>query len=272
MKDICQAAWAISILLWCVDRLHHINKYSAANVRLIDPSPLLAYSLPEPAPYYLSNIPAGTLLASAPWTTSHSYLPDYVPAYRTRPRGLLLGGSAPATKPSKLAALAAARKKKETEQKVATQTADKGHTSAVSLLDRLTRKESGAEETRKGNKPPTEVPAASTRTYALRRKRSPSPVQAPPASKAPEAKHLEKIPREEVDLRAMPSVFARTICYAPPRPFHIEQKLPDNTAHLSSFKITTATAAEIRCTNNDPFAGPSPDDVVLNAQAKGVMR
>lgn len=62
------------------------------------------------------------------------------------------------------------------------------------------------------------------------------------------------------DLRAIPSVFAQTMLGA-----HISSKhgqpTGDNLFTLPYPGSSTST--------NDPFAGPSPDDVVLQAQSKG---
>ncbi|KAK5000549.1 hypothetical protein LTR66_000616 [Elasticomyces elasticus] len=235
---------------------------------LPDPYPLPGYPLPEPPPYYFSNVPPGALLSYAPGITSRSYLPDYVPVRRTQPRGPLLGGSASTAKPSKLAALAAARKKKDAEQKAAARTVDEGHKSSVSLLDRLAKKDIGAVETREENKSWVVTQAASTSSYPLRRKRDPSPVRTPPTSDAPQAKQPEEKPQEQTDLRAMPSIFAQTICFALPRPSRVEQKQSDSMPYLSCHDYATTTVTEVNRTKSDFFAGPSPDDVVLNAQAK----
>jgi len=189
------------------------------------------------------------------------------PLYR---RGGLLGGS---SKPSKLASLAAARKKKQDEEKAASGPASAGAHSdkepdrAVALLDRLNIKGKAKE-----NVPPSlgssEQPgrllkskSAQTR-YPVRRKRSPPPVQRQeePSNPVSEPSTIVEIP----DLRAPPSTFAATMIGASHMEF--QPRSPEG----SMFSLPYVH--EKVFTNANPFAGPSPDDIVTNAQAKGARR
>ena len=188
------------------------------------------------------------------------------------PRGGLLGGS---SKPSKLAALAAARKKKQEEEKAALGPAnadahpDKEPDRAVALLDRLNIKGKVKE-----NAPPSlgssEQPggllkskSAQTR-YPVRRKKSPSPPpiqrQEDPSGPVSEPSTVVGIP----DLRAPPSTFAATMIGASHMEF--QPRSPEGSTFSLSY------AYDEVFTNANPFAGPSPDDIVTNAQAKGVRR
>ena len=187
------------------------------------------------------------------------------------PRGGLLGG---ASKPdgapkSKLAALAAARKKKEI------QGAENGKnaTSSVALLDKLNHKARQAKPSGAPNLSSSEASSAITeqtvneRTKKDARRKSKvvncSPIQQPfkkpteePISLTSPA--IEK--KSEIIPTAGPSVFARTIFGAPAVPH------PEDVSHSDCYMIGPSTYAEF------DFAGPSPDDVVTKAQnTKGLV-
>lgn len=114
-----------------------------------------------------------------------------------RPALRLLGGSSSSGKPSKLAALAAARKKKEAEQNLGqTSAAPKENvlpSSAVSLLDLLgSRNDVGGQ----GSRIPVSAVHSSAgsqqapRAYPVRRKKSPSPPPAKPKHPPRQSKKL----------------------------------------------------------------------------------
>lgn len=171
------------------------------------------------------------------------------------PRGGLLGGSSDgAPKMSKLQALAAARKKKAQEQKSSSSSGVEKPMADLSL-----NSSSGKE---KGPASPTK---ATPRGFPIRKRKDSNEHE-----KAAKPTHVERepepkpdVPMEETALdQAEPSAFANTMFSSSspktttPRP---------NSSNLFSLPYSnTATP-----TTADPFAGPSPDDVVIAAQSKG---
>jgi len=182
------------------------------------------------------------------------------------PRGGLLGGAPEAAKPSKLAALAAARKKAQEEKKKASTSAEPA--APLSLMAKLSIQ-------------PTSLESTSTVSSAhlkgsddLKRKLSTSSPSRDQSRKlkvdepfkhqalesksvAPGASHITPARCR----RAAPSAFAQGL-------------LGMNTPRIQpvvteDIMITVPYATYAAPTDFDPFAGPSPDDVVLNAQAKG---
>lgn len=190
------------------------------------------------------------------------------------PPGGLLGGSSSNAKPSKLAALAAARKKKQEEARNATVSPTPDATkiveadNAVALLDKLSFNGNGAK-----SQAPVPVSKPMTDRKPTERKfpaRKPSPESAPanvksdkenlpPPKQEPSPRASDPLP----DLRAIPSVFGATLCgLSDPAPKR--QRVP------MSFPLPYFSMPEFA--NSNPFAGPSPDDIVRNAQAKGAGR
>lgn len=162
------------------------------------------------------------------------------------PRGGLLGGSSGgAPKMSKLQALAAARKKKAQEQK------SSGSTGVEAPMANLTLDSS---------KSPEQKPGSSSRGFPQRKRKDTNPHEKAPTPIERESSKEEShdIPFETPPLdQAEPSAFANTMFSTPSRP----SQPPD------SFFTLPYNAAPIP--NTDPFAGPSPDDVVMAAQSKG---
>ena len=190
-------------------------------------------------------------------------------------RGGLLGGSSLGGGPkvSKLAALAAARKKKENEKVI--QQGSSSPSTSNSLLDRLSTKANtnskDPESILRAVKPTSESalngvepPAASSpRKYSIRKRKDPSP---PP----PVVAKKEKPPQEEEDLlgppevlAAAPSSFARTmIGNANPSPNVDPERPPVHAAAL----LTSFSTLPLNTAKSNAFTGPSPDDVISNAQ------
>jgi len=168
----------------------------------------------------------------------------------------MLGGSAPAGKPSKLAALAAARKKKEAEAKETQKS-----TGTTSLLDRLGPKpaNSATEE------PSLEGLKISEKSYPVRKRESPSPP--PPVEgrrpSAPEKQAPSEEPKPTQNLRTNPSIFAKTMIGA-------RQGSQGLSSDFSHNLQSALYGSAYDHTEANPFAGPSPDDVVTQAQAKGL--
>ncbi|KAF2092341.1 elongation factor Tu GTP binding domain protein [Saccharata proteae CBS 121410] len=192
--------------------------------------------------------------------------------------GRLLGGSG---KPSKLAALAAARKKKQEETKAGQTSTSvitpepQGSGTAVSLLDRLGHKEkaeanthdesagAGQDKTSGDAVHEVKVTNQQTRSYPLRKKKEPSPVRQEQAPPIPEPEPHQDTEPQIPDLRAPPSTFASTVVG------HREAS-PDAGGQLRARSVFPLPyTVEPDYTKANPFAGPSPDDVVMTAQAKG---
>ena len=193
------------------------------------------------------------------------------------PRGRLLGGSGEAApKVSKLAALAAARKKKENEK--LSERDSKAITSSTALLDKLRIGDQNAEGKRiteeandrsgktarlnLSHTASTSQPATKEgRKYPARKPKAPPEPAPPPQSEEPPSP-LEDTPEPPPALLASPSVFARTMFGS--------ASTPDSVINSRlSFSPYTLNIAE-----SNPFADPSPDDVVANAQnsSKGLKK
>jgi len=176
-----------------------------------------------------------------------------------RPPLRLLGGSAPSGgKPSKLAALAAARKKKEAEAKENASSAN-----TTSLLDRLGSKALPQPTT--GQDPQLLTSVTNTeRSYPIRKRKSPSPP--PDAERRRPSSPREQFPPElakfQENHRSDPSIFARAMCGGR----RSGPSLPSNFTH----DLQSTLYGSHDHTEANPFAGPSPDDVVTQAQAKGL--
>lgn len=191
-------------------------------------------------------------------------LGDLMPQFK-RSRGGLLGGS---SRPSKLAVLAAARKKKEEEKRTATPASDPNQSErAIALLDRLNLK--------KENVPPLPTPdvaeATSTRLRftAARRKDVEQTAGEPPA---PENVAEVEVEAPPADLRASPSLFAQAICQNPPDTLDEScSRVSSDGSRQWSSGFTLPYANDPQYVKNNPFAKPSPDDVVLKAQSKGSL-
>jgi elongation factor 1 alpha-like protein len=198
------------------------------------------------------------------------------------PRGGLLGGSSSASGPkvSKLAALAAARKKKESNDRSGDST--QNLTTSVALLDKLGGK-TNASKVGKESKLKCKTPSSETtpsvqreksedRKYPVRRRKSSSP----PAHAQENVSDLQgsgniptksESPTAPVTVpSASPSTFAQTIIGSSKE----TQKTSINILESSSFFVPLEFASN---TKSDPFAGPSPDDVVIKAQnSKGSIQ
>ena len=193
-------------------------------------------------------------------------------------RGGLLGGNPDngAPKVSKLAALAASRKRKENEAK-----AGGGASSSVALLDKLGNKKSSDQARsaellrpldkgdileRKPSKTTANIPV---RSYPSRRRRSATPPkdQTKP-EKSAEKRTDEKTVRPD-RIFSTPSPFAATL-------FGSKINRPDLSAAATSQSTLFESSLVFGYQHTEPnaFSGPSPDDVVAKAQSssKGAKR
>ena len=210
-----------------------------------------------------TNVTAGTFFADSPWLKvplERQALISIEPRY---PRGGLLGGSSKeAPKTSKLAALAAARKKKALET---SSSEDKPPSTSVALLDKLGKTKN--QETRSSEVPSEQAGTGSRPTTSfLRQRKHPSKQgvqlrEEPRVEKGPSAPIIPpELPAEEsVGAIANPSSFAATMLGS------------HRIDTLSSLSTTSYNPFQLNCDLNEanfnPFAGPSPDDIVAKAQS-----
>ena len=203
------------------------------------------------------------------------------------PRCGLLGGSLQQGngKPSKLAALAAARRRKENDKPL-----ERTSNSSVALLDSLgwTRPSSTATNTARGQKEDAPKPQASSlsthmsvvRKYPTRRRAStkddePDSSRLRLESPKPIVNDTQDTPRPLAILAASPSAFAQTMFGLPSatsRGFdHLSvQKESSRRPHVTHYALPLTP---MTITESSAFAGPSPDDVVMKAQnSKGPAR
>ncbi|KAI4605802.1 hypothetical protein J4E83_010465 [Alternaria metachromatica] len=166
-------------------------------------------------------------------------------------KGGLLGGS------SKLAALAAKRRKEREDAEAAASKANNDADSAIAMLDKLSVKNQEGGNPSLGGGP---GPARPSR-YPIRR-RSPSP--APEGPKEPEIEEPQApqpaVIVESPAQRATASMFASTLCGSDESSKHTQAPLQEVPLPFAAYKSYDGTGA---------FAGPSPDDIVRAAQAKG---
>ncbi|KAF4977510.1 hypothetical protein FZEAL_5989 [Fusarium zealandicum] len=171
-----------------------------------------------------------------------------------RPRGGLLGGGDGAPKMSKLQALAAARKKKN-EEKKEQQKIDKGIES-LSIADSQKENQQplhSLPRRQDASLPPPQPDAQFFQTPLEDKTPNQGPKRNEIEAMADEGPTIEPTP--EVALPATPSAFARTLFGSAPAKSH----RPDVFAMPYASSSTFLAQA---------FAEPSPDDVVLAAQAK----
>jgi elongation factor 1 alpha-like protein len=168
------------------------------------------------------------------------------------PRGGLLGGSSDgAPKMSKLQALAAARKKKAQEQK-------SGSSGMEKPMSELSINGNGQAPSATES-----APKQPSRGFPLRKRKDSNPHEKSPKAPSPKEDVQSTNPDTPMGIapidQAEPSAFASTMFSSP-----IPSAPSAPSANLFTLPYTaTATTA------TDPFAGPSPDDVVIAAQSKG---
>ena len=201
--------------------------------------------------------------------------------------GLLGGAQESNGKVSKLAALAAARKKKEGEKQPAgttpaattpsvdktpelSSTEPKG--SPLTLRERLAgngkpqKPSDGLSSLRSlGKGTPAASPLKKKPSPDLNEPQAPAEPEPKEPTKEDMADHEEK-EQPEVNIRAPPSGFASTIVGDSTRPMMTEP----STLHSNTVDLMKIYGQDL--TEPFDFAGPSPDDVVVNAQssAKGL--
>ncbi|KAL2870802.1 putative translation elongation factor EF-1 subunit [Aspergillus lucknowensis] len=228
-----------------------------------------------------SHFPAAQFFRDSPWLNIPAHRKADILVEQLYPRLGLLGGAPEGGggKMSKLAALAAARKKEGDKTPTSPTTAiDKAQPSAseykgapLSLRERLAGSGKQARPSEDspslpglGKGPRCGHPLSQKRTSLEPKTPTPAAVTEPDASARGEQTHDQEKP-PTVNVRAPPSTFAATIIGVDTRSKMTElSHLYTNTLDL--IRIYGQDLAE-----PFDFAGPSPDDVVLNAQssAKG---
>jgi elongation factor 1 alpha-like protein len=165
----------------------------------------------------------------------------------------LLGGS------SKLATLAAKRRKDREDAEAAASKAKNDADSAVAMLDKLSvQSKENANPSQRGGDAEDARSSSRASRYPIRR-RSPSPKPKAPKEleedepQAPQPAVVVESPAQ----RATASMFASTLCG------------PDNVPKQSPSQLRDSFAAYKSRDAVDAFSGPSPDDVVRAARAKG---
>jgi elongation factor 1 alpha-like protein len=222
------------------------------------------YSAPVSQPWTESFSSATRFFEDIPWSgvpvsrlANFSHRPMY-------PRGGLLGGS------SKLAKLAAARKQREQEEQSAAEQTDAGR--SIAILDRLApkkEKENNKQLTTAFSNIATEKPKS---TFPTRLKRAASPVREPEPKKEEGIAPAPTL-KPPSELRAQPSIFARTIFGQEAHTTggaSLSQPQPACTVEpRNGGAFTLPFLNDPEYLKRNPFSGPSPDDIVLRAQSKG---
>ncbi|RAL62594.1 hypothetical protein DID88_004441 [Monilinia fructigena] len=207
-----------------------------------------------------TSLSAKTFFANTPWL---DLPPEHIAIFTPPPQypgGLLGGSSEGAPKMSKLQALAAARRKKAQGQQSSTLEVEKpmanlslnraGGESAKEIHD--TKSASSSESLPKDGK---------HGGFPLRKRKDSNPhekILKPQFAPKDHQTEIEPAPESSPVYQASPSAFASTMfqtASATPRP-----QLED--------MFTMPYNSEVLTTPANPFAGPSPDDVVIAAQSK----
>lgn len=166
------------------------------------------------------------------------------------PRGGLLGGASDgAPKMSKLQALAAARKKKAQDEKSHGSLGVERPMAGLGI--RSEEKSSESSATKPG-----------LRSFPIRKRKDSNPHEKSPTKPQHKDRSLDQAHDEPLETTALdqapPSAFASTMFSSTSQP----SRQPENL-------FTLPYTASVSSPSTDPFAGPSPDDVVIAAQSKG---
>jgi elongation factor 1 alpha-like protein len=240
---------------WAEDHLDTTDATYSAPLRL-------GFRSPSPGP--TTSASAGSSSGTPSFANFFREMPwGNIPKHRETtfvppptPRGGLLGGSGAPPKMSKLQALAAARKKIAEEKNSGLDKVEQTRTQMTEL---------SVDDATANNKENTPLAGA----FGKRLKTSEStaqgrvplvvlePTRSEPSQEAPEA--AEEVKEEAAVEKAEPSVFARTLFGSPS---DTPQRQPQEFYVL--YPNLPASILEA-------FSQPSPDDVVLTAQAKGSL-
>ena len=197
------------------------------------------------------------------------------------PKGGLLGGSSSTSGPkvSKLAALAAARKKKENNHP--SSGGSQSLTSSVALLDRLGGRTSAtktSDESTSKSKVSSSIDAKPEPSAKLRDREYPTRRRDSSSQSALAKTTVSDVqPSENISVKPEVSMVDITIPTASPSDFAKTMFRPSEKSRSEFFLSESSTFSipfdYASSTESNPFAGPSPDDVVIKAQtSKGSTR
>jgi len=223
--------------------------------------------------YYRDSITFVQPLSASDYFRGISWRVDEIPTFQLSnmvpnpdyPQGRLLGGS---SKPSKLAALAAARKKKDDQKRTETPTPESAQSDrVVALLDRLSIKKENESPLGSSVKRTKFIPS---RQKEQNRQTADTPKEISPMEQV--SPIAQQRPIRVADIRAMPSMFAKAICKQPAADESlITAALCSTHGRQWSSAFSLPYIHNPSFTEMNPFAGPSPDDIVLQAQSKGSL-
>ncbi|KAL1903370.1 hypothetical protein Sste5346_000656 [Sporothrix stenoceras] len=262
-----------SILYYDYDEAKAVSYLMRTYVEVPEPAGKKAKAASQEAPgtAFLADF-----FSDMPWlNVPRSRMAVLVPPQQ--PRGGLLGGSSSAAAPkmSKLQALAAQRKRKAEEAKKSKEAGGGGPASgeqADADVRELRNKAAKLAIDGPAQRSPRETTSASTA-----RKATPTSPPAEPSSLPPTAEplamkdiHHEKLAPVKADpaMIAQPSAFAQAL-FGPKK--HKQKQKPNPTQDESSL-LAVPSLSRAPPSAFDAFLEPSPDDVVLDAQAKGWRR
>ncbi|KAI9650640.1 hypothetical protein NHQ30_000660 [Ciborinia camelliae] len=209
---------------------------------------------------YTTVSSAKSFFADTPWL---NIPPERLAIFTPPPRypgGLLGGSSGGAPKMSKLQALAAARKKKAQDQQSSASEVEKpmanlslnqaGRESATELYENksISNSDPLSKDAKQGG-------------FPLRKRKDSNPHEKVLKSQPTPRDHqteIEPVVESSPVYQASPSAFASTM-------FQTASATP---RHQLENKFTMPYNSDVLTTPADPFAGPSPDDVVMAAQSK----
>lgn len=182
---------------------------------------------------------------------------------------------------SKLAALAAARKKKENEKQIPAES--QGSNASITMLEKLgNRAHEDSDVKSPASSRSEDTSSVAIQNATLRQTlrypskgREPSPTASPDCETPEEPSHFPSATKDasqeafaKSTPKAAPSSFAKTM-FGPSQDYLSLILEPFQSLDLAVLQPHTSTKAKY-----DPFAGPSPDDVVMKAQSssKGSAR
>jgi elongation factor 1 alpha-like protein len=211
---------------------------------------------------------AKSFFSDVPWGSIPLHRRSEMVHVSILPRMGLLGGS---SKPSKLAALAASRKKQNEDKKKNDQKSQAPEAGrAVSLLDRLAAKKD-PEALSSNISAPSGTSEKLRFTASFRNK---GPVAPEPVESDDELEETVEESTLEAPLpvfKAEPSVFAKALCGVNESDSDGAMLSTDEAKGSSKPQFGLPYTTNQTYMNADPFAKPSPDDAILAAQSKGSL-
>lgn len=264
-------------------RFHGIHRYVDVEIILKKSLTMLLLGLPKARGFLAqpkscsSRLSAAEFFKDAPWLSVPKDRRGEILIEPLYPPGRLLGGSpSQGGKVSKLAALAAARKKKCQEKNQDSPL--QNSTTSVTLLDKLSGKESTKRPLEEAPQPDFRLPVSGIESTAELPESRSQPYSTLKSSgmlfqgekDTADSQSLPTLDTESFGLKpamvarvASPSTFARVM-------FGLSNTVPEPPPKRMKMMFTLPQVPNSYAENN-PFAGPSPDDIVRNAQeSKGL--